>query len=682
MKKQLYIAKSSWSFYRTIKKTSLTENLILMAGIGGLNAQYRANIDGSSDGTSASTYEFTSLPLSGINLTGVMKYFSSIFLFLLLIFQNNVYSQGFRWSTSGGIVGGTGSNSTGSFDIARDVNGNLFAFSNTTGNQQCQGDTVEHIGSTVLANGFIYKFNENGELIWLKAVGPEFFPYAIEADGAGNSYVLGKTGTPSTLSTIDTTIDINGSYNIIKFNPDGELQWVHNTGMPLTGGNNRTSLLKVVQDRIYFQGGSTKLSCIDTAGVFITDLNATFYDPTTAPTNIWFKNADLFSNGDILLCGEHQGRLGFDQDTLPLSENDAALNRLFYLRCTPDLEVVWFRSYGSFKSSAAYPTGLVIDDFGDIYTSVLLSFSTPVVFGEDSIFNDDLINGIGAITRMNSNGEAIWMRAFESSVSPAMGGLTTSSEQSGVWFCGTHPGTITIGDTTLNGAQTSKGFIAHIDNSGQITRAFSYGTPASIQNFPQALTKNGEGEYYVCGFLSGSGSYELSCQNFPSNFGIAISAFNGEPDQVPTPQIITTGTLLTAEPEFFGDIQWFLDGEEIPEANSQTFEASEEGNYSVVYSYAFGCEGEAASEVVLVTTGLDNVKSKEFMIYPNPAKEFVYLTGTIQHADFILINSLGATVMQGKIGNENSINTTELKAGIYYLVLSENGLSDRFIIVD
>jgi hypothetical protein len=415
---------------------------------------------------------------------------------------------------------------------------------------------------------------------------------------------------------------------------------------------------------------------------FITDLNAAFYDPTAAPTNIWFKNADLFSNGDILLCGEHQGRLGFDQDTLPLSENDASLNRLFYLRCTPDLELVWFRSYGSFQSSAAYPTGLVIDDFGDVYTSVLLSFSTPVVFGEDSIFNDDLVNGIGAITRMNSNGEAIWMRAFESSVSPAMGGLTTSSEQSGVWFCGTHPGTITIGDTTLNGAQTSKGFIAHIDNSGQITRAFSYGTPASIQNFPQALTKNGEGEYYVCGFISGSESYELSCQNFPSNFGIAISAFNGEPDEVPTPQIITMGTLLTAEPEFFGDIQWLLNGEEIPEANSQTFEASEEGNYSVVYSYAFGCEGEAASEVVSVTTGLDNVKSKEFMIYPNPAKEFVYLKGTIQHADFILINSLGATVMQGKMGKENSINTTELKTGIYYLVLPENGFSDRFIIVD
>jgi hypothetical protein len=268
MKKQLQIAKSSWSFYRTIKKTSLTETLILMAGIGGLNAPYRANFDGSSDGTSASTYGFTSLPLSGINLTDVMKYISSIFFFLLLIVQNNVYSQGFRWSTSGGRVGATGSNSTGSFDIARDLNGNLFAFSSTTGNQQCQGDTVEHIGSTVLANGFIYKFNENGELIWLKAVGPEFFPYAIEADGAGNSYVLGKTGTPSTLSTIDTTIDINGSYNIIKFNPDGELQWVHNTGMPLTGTNNRTSLLKVVQDRIYFQGGSTTLSCIDTAGFF------------------------------------------------------------------------------------------------------------------------------------------------------------------------------------------------------------------------------------------------------------------------------------------------------------------------------------------------------------------------------------------------------------------------------
>lgn len=605
-----------------------------------------------------------------------------LFLFLIPLFQNPVYSQGFRWSTSGGIVGAAGSNSYGALDIARDVNGNLFTFSNTSGDQQCQGDTAENIGSSIFSNGYIYKFTQDGELIWLKAVGPEFYPYAIETDGAGNAYVLGQVILPSTLSTIDTTIAINGSKFILKFNPAGDLQWIQNTGMPPTGGNNRSSLLKVVDDRIYFQGGNTKLSCIDTAGVFVTELNASYYNPTTAFSNIWLKNADVFSNGDILFCGEHHGKLAFDQDTLPLSDNDAALNRLFYLRCTPDLEVVWFKSYGSFKSSADYITGLAIDDIGDIYTSVLLSFSTPIVFGEDSLFNSNLVNGKGAITRMNSNGEPIWIRAFESSIAPSMGGLTTSTEDSGVWFCGTHPGTITLGNTTLNGAQTSKGFIAHINNNGLITRAFSYGTPANIQNFPQALSKNGTGEYYVSGFLSGIGSYELSCQNYPSNFGIAVSAFNGEPDEVPTPQISASGTTLTAEPAFSGTIQWYLNGNLIEGANAQSYEATEEGNYSVVYSYDFGCEGEAESELVFVSTGFNRVNSGGLMIYPNPASEIINLKGINPNTEFILINSLGASVMQGKMSNENSINTTELKAGIYYLILPDNGLSARFIIVD
>ena len=680
--RQLPNALSSLVFYRTTRMSTFNETLLLIAGTVGIRSQYSESCDGSANGTRASIDGFAGSLLRGINCTGVMRNISTIFFFLILAFASNGYSQGFRWSASGGIVGGTGSNSYGALDIARDVNGNLFTFSNTSGDQQCQGDTAENIGSNIFSNGYIYKFTQDGELIWLKAVGPEFYPYAIETDGAGNAYVLGQVILPSTLSTIDTTIAINGSRFILKFNPDGDLLWIQNTGMPPTGGNNRSSLLKVVDDRIYFQGGNTKLSCIDTAGVFVTELNASYYNPTTAFSNIWLKNADVFSNGDILFCGEHHGKLAFDQDTLPLSDNDAALNRLFYLRCTPDLEVVWFKSYGSFKSSADYITGLAIDDIGDIYTSVLLSFSTPIVFGEDSLFNSNLVNGKGAITRMNSNGEPIWMRAFESSLSPYMGGLTTSTEDSGVWFCGTHPGTITLGATTLIGAQTSKGFIAHINNNGLITRAFSYGTPASIQNFPQALAKNGSGEYYVSGFLSGIGSYVLSCQNYPGNFGIAVSAFNGESDEVPTPEIIASGLTLSAEPEFSGNIQWFFNDEEIPGANSQTLEVSEEGNYSVVYSYDFGCEDESQSEIVFVSTGLNNINSGRLKIYPNPATEFIHLKGIDSNAEFVLMNALGATVMQGKLGVENSIYTAELKAGIYYLILPENRLSARFAIVD
>jgi hypothetical protein len=601
----------------------------------------------------------------------------------MFILQPTAFSQGFKWSTSGGVIGNNGSPGSGALDIARDSNGNLYTFSNSNGDQQCQGDTVVHIGSTVLANAFVYKFNQNGELLWLKAIGPEFYPNAIEVDNNGNVYVLGGVNSQFTLGTSDTTISVNGTYFIIKFNSEGDFVWLQNTGMAGFGGINRSNLLKIYEDKIYFQSGITKLACMDTSGGLpLAELNANFYNPTTALTNIWFKNADRFSNGDLLFCGEHTGQLSFGEDTLPSLPNEATSSRLFYIRCTPEFDIVWFRSPANFKTSGEYPTGLSIDANDEIYTSVILPFSIPVVFGPDSIFNSEAVNGLGAITKINSAGDPVWIRSFSSNVSPTMGGLTVSNNETGVWFCGTNPGNITLGNTTLIGSQTAKGFIANMDENGQVTRAFSYGTPPSIQNFPQALTSNGAGEYYVSGFISGFDDYTLSCQNYPANFGITVSAFTGDPDEVPAPEITASGLTLTAEPEFFGNIQWFFEGEEIPGANNQSIEASSDGNYSVVYSYDFGCEGEASSEVVSIITNTPVIKSKELVVFPNPASGFINLKGVNKNAEFILMNSAGATVIKGKLSSDYLINTNELKSGIYFLFIPENGLSARFSIVD
>jgi len=147
------------------------------------------------------------------------------------------------------------------------------------------------------------------------------------------------------------------------------------------------------------------------------------------------------------------------------------------------------------------------------------------------------------------------------------------------------------------------------------------------------------------------------------------------------PEIISAGTTLTASPDFSGTIQWFFEGEEIPGANNQTLEISEEGNYSVVYSYDFGCEGEAASEVVFITTRLNEKLIGEISIFPNPGNEYVYLKGIDKSAEFVIINSSGALIMQGLLNKEGLINTNELSAGMYCLIIPENGLSTKFNIL-
>ena len=188
-------------------------------------------------------------------------------------------------------------------------------------------------------------------------------------------------------------------------------------------------------------------------------------------------------------------------------------------------------------------------------------------------------------------------------------------------------------------------------------------------------------QLFLGGSLNNGVDYTLNCISYPGNKGLYVASFLDVPQNPPTPVIISEGIILTASPEFSGIIQWYFEGEEIPGANNQTLEISEEGNYSVVYSYDFGCEGEAASEIVFVSTRLSQQNSAQLSIYPNPGNEYVYLKGIDKSAEFVIINSSGALIMQGLLNKEGLINTNELSAGMYCLIIPENGLSAKFNIL-
>jgi uncharacterized repeat protein (TIGR01451 family) len=70
--------------------------------------------------------------------------------------------------------------------------------------------------------------------------------------------------------------------------------------------------------------------------------------------------------------------------------------------------------------------------------------------------------------------------------------------------------------------------------------------------------------------------------------------------------------------------QWFLNGNEIPNATSQTFEITQTGNYSVMITDGNGCS--AMSENMLMTyTGVGEMIASAISIYPNPANQFVII---------------------------------------------------------
>lgn len=614
-------------------------------------------------------------------------------LLLCMLGVLNASAQGFGWATSGGAAGLSNSFS-GALDLARDPQGNLFLFNDANTAQQCQGDTVQPNGGPGSTNAFIHKFNSAGELQWIRPVGPQFQPFSIRADEAGNAYFLGRT-LVNTIIVGDSTLNVIGSRNyLLKFSPEGDFVWAHNTGMPSTGGLGRTTLLHYADGRLYFQSGNLQMSSIDTAGVPEATLAATSYAPTTAFPNLWFKNAVSLSNGDVVIAGEHRGELAFGTEpSQPGDPTAAALNRYFYLRCSADLDSIrWYRSHGSFKDRFQFNIPLVADGADNIYSIATLNFNTPIQFGPDLITNTALVNGIDAVLKMDADGTPLWMRQLNSSTSTYAYGLTVKDDGSSLYLCGQQTsGEATFGTTVITASATGKGFIGEINTEGEYLTGFHTGVLAqaggALQSFAYALIAQGDGRYVVSGQLNTLSTWELSCVERIPNRGFFITEFTGVSDAVPTPQISQVGNTLIASPEFSGTIQWLLNDEPIAGANGQTYEPTVNGSYSVIYTNEIGCTGSDTSSVqVVTTTGLDGTTATASSLeaWPNPTEGHLFLrglpaTGTVQ---LILVDAMGRTVaVQNAVGPKTHIDTMPLQSGVYWLRVRDGSVQQvlRFV---
>lgn len=588
-------------------------------------------------------------------------------------------AQGYTWASSGGVTGIANSFS-GALDLARDPQGNLFLFNDGNTPQQCQGDTVLPSGGPGSVNAFVHKFNSAGELQWIRPVGPQFQPFSIRADEAGNAYFLGRT-LVNTILVGDTTLNVTASRNyLLKFSPEGDLVWIHDTGMPLTGGVSRTTLLHYADGRLYFQSGNLQMSSIDTAGVPEATLAATSYAPTTAFPNLWFKNAVSLSNGDVIIAGEHRGELAFGTEpSQPGDPTAAALNRYFYLRCSADLDSIrWYRSHGSFKDRFQFNIPLVADGTDNIYSIATLNFNTPIQFGPDLITNTTLANGIDAALKMDADGTPLWMRPINAAASTYAYGLTVKDDGNSLYLCGQQTsGEATFGTAVINAAATGKGFIGEIDTEGEYLTGFHTGVLAqaggALQSFAYALVAQGDGRYVLSGQLNTLSPWELSCVERIPDRGFFVTEFTGVSDAVPTPQISQVGNTLIASPAFDGTIQWLLNTEIIEGANGQTYEPTVNGSYSVIYTNEDGCVGSATSEVqVVTTTGLEGTTAPASSLeaWPNPTEGHLFLrglpaTGTVQ---LTLLDAMGRTVaVQSAVGPNTHLDTMPLQPGVYWL---------------
>jgi len=587
---------------------------------------------------------------------------------LLLLVIVPTFAQRFEWASTGGYATPIVNSFAGAVDIAQDPQGNVYTMDSGNLPHQCQGDTLAPFGSTTT---FIYKFNDQGELLFMNRVGASgggsFTPFNIETDDQGNLYLLGQpNGVTSIIVNNDTVPALGNTNQLIKIDPNGNFVWKINTGFASNGNG---CMLQYSNGHIYYQSGNLKISKIDTNNNQVASISASYYSSPTSSNSLMFKGSSVFSNGDLVFAAFSRGVTAFGTDTLYNTGNPFLVAPVLFLKCDDSLNLLWAKYASNARDPRRNFIPVAVGTDNNVYAA--MQATGQLVVGNDTILNTIAIpSNQSAIIKLNGEtGNGVWARSLITNGANLAWCMQKAFDGSGIFIGGGYTFNSQFGSIPLVTASFPLPFIAKVDFNGDFLKAFNYiQTPS--QTDASCLLADGNGNYYVGGKLpSNQSAAVFSCIPATTNRGFYLGKFSELPDSVPTPSIVQNGSLLTAIPNFSSPIQWFFNGVEIPEANGQTYVATEDGNYTVTYSYETGCVGSANSEIqnVIIST-IENLLTTLFQVYPNPSSEFINIK-TNSKEPIQIIDISGRIIIEINSIEETSkiISLTNLSNGIYFI---------------
>lgn len=593
-----------------------------------------------------------------IKNTTIMK--NPFFFIILSVLSANLIGQRFDWVTSAGYVG-VANSYYGAITIAKDSQGNIYTMDYGNQEQQCQEQTAEPLVPGRY-NTFLYKFNPDGELIFIKPIGREFQTMNIVVDNEDNLYLLGYNNSDQILID-DLEISASEDFNyVLKLSPNGEYVWHYELGTFFIVFE--APLLFYHNNHIYVQDERTSIIKIDTNGNLQETLAPDAFTPSTAINSIQFKNAGVLASGELVFIAESLGDVVYGDIQLFDSSTTAVERPLLILKTNEDLEV----------QSAVYIQGLgiqdkihlpmVIGNDNGIYLGVQVDGS--VTAGNTTVVNPNpgTTDFVDAVLKMNAEFQGEWIQSF--TTNPHIYALHKTADGSGIFCAGKAVGSFELGEFEIN-ADSGDSFLAKLDDEGNFLNALTFG----INTFyATTLSEGEEGEYYVGGVNSSFEPPIFSCIKREPSKGLYLAKFYDLPDTPPVPTIIRDGNLLTASPEFEGEIQWFLDNEPISGANGQTYLAAETGTYSVAYAYENACE-TVSDDFAVENLGIHDFDLSTLSVYPNPATDKIYFSKEILS---LTVYNLQGQKMSVKF-DANSADVFTLPAGVYVLKIQDaNGI--------
>ncbi len=132
--------------------------------------------------------------------------------------------------------------------------------------------------------------------------------------------------------------------------------------------------------------------------------------------------------------------------------------------------------------------------------------------------------------------------------------------------------------------------------------------------------------------------------------------------------VTQTGASLAADAGL-ATYQWQLDGNDITGATSETYTATQNGDYTVLVTDGNNCEGASAAATV-TGVGITNINNTvSIKLYPNPADDYLVIESSEHVVGYEIRNLLGQVVLEGN-NYAGKINTSELAASAYLIVIN------------
>ncbi len=134
------------------------------------------------------------------------------------------------------------------------------------------------------------------------------------------------------------------------------------------------------------------------------------------------------------------------------------------------------------------------------------------------------------------------------------------------------------------------------------------------------------------------------------------------------PNINTNGDTLTSTVTA-AQYHWYLNGNNIPSANAQSYIASQDGLYRVKVSNSFGCS-DSSLDYTFVKSGIVEMGRDDIKLYPNPTSSYALLELANEASWQVQISDVsGKNLRTYKPfkGKELTIQKDELKAGAYLI---------------